>query len=293
MAEKIVKNVENLSLDETKKKILEPVNDLKKKLDEDCFDERQRLDGCSFTNGFLIESLRTNDQDFIEKYGKRPVKNITSTIVSKGKGFVSIILKCTVHFVDSSSDSDIYTTVLKVPGTESMDEAFGEIADFGKDFLHRLVKIHETEIKFYNEIALFCSDGVPIPKVNKTLPWIPGEQQGMIHMEDLSGCAKSINIMDSLNVRQVENIVSGLANLHKNGLINKSKMVLDNDKTFVIEMLQTFLPKVPLFIKSFLELANNDEFFTKMFSKYEKLILNVDFYIYASFDAWKDLKMEP
>uniref|UniRef100_A0AC34R8G3 Uncharacterized protein n=1 Tax=Panagrolaimus sp. JU765 TaxID=591449 RepID=A0AC34R8G3_9BILA len=55
---------------------LKLVNDFTKKIDGDCFDEWQKIEGSTYTNGFLIESLRSNDQEFIEKHGKHPVKKV-------------------------------------------------------------------------------------------------------------------------------------------------------------------------------------------------------------------------
>lgn len=75
MAEIVVEPVENLSIEN---KLLKSklVNGLTKKLDQDLFDEWKILKG-TFTAGFLIESLRQNDSEFIEKYGNRCVKDVS------------------------------------------------------------------------------------------------------------------------------------------------------------------------------------------------------------------------
>uniref|UniRef100_A0AC34QCV6 CHK kinase-like domain-containing protein n=1 Tax=Panagrolaimus sp. JU765 TaxID=591449 RepID=A0AC34QCV6_9BILA len=292
MAEEIVKNVEELKLNEPKKNVLEPVNGLTKRIDGDCFDEWKKLESCSFTNGFLIESLRSNDHEFIEKHGKRGVKNVSSYDISKGKGFASIILKCTIYFLDSTSDSDVYTTVLKIPGMEFLSEIMPDMSILGNDFAVKMAKIHQTEIKFYNDFAKFFAD-VPISKVYKTLPWIPGQKQGVIHMEDLSIHAKTIDIMESLNIPQVENIVTLLVNFHSDYLLNKSKIIHENDEKSAHEMMAGFMPMMIAGNKNILEMSKNDEFCTKFFNKYEKLIGNADFHLYLYLDSWKDLKIEP
>ena len=60
-----------------KLKNLKPVNGLTKKIVGDVFDEWKKLDGHSFTIGFLIESLRTNDEEYKKLHGNRPVKDVS------------------------------------------------------------------------------------------------------------------------------------------------------------------------------------------------------------------------
>ena len=55
---------------------LKLVNGLKKRVNGDL------LDGHSFTIGFLIESLRINDEEYKRLHGNRPVKNVSSKITS-------------------------------------------------------------------------------------------------------------------------------------------------------------------------------------------------------------------
>ncbi|KAE9545890.1 hypothetical protein FO519_010898, partial [Halicephalobus sp. NKZ332] len=54
---------------------LKAVNGLTKKVAEDSFDEWKRLAGHSFTAGFVIESLRTNDELYKKLHENRPVKD--------------------------------------------------------------------------------------------------------------------------------------------------------------------------------------------------------------------------
>lgn len=62
-----------------KLKSLKPVNGLTKRIVGDMFDEWKRLDKHSFTIGFLIESLRTNDDEYKRSHGNRPVKDVSLT----------------------------------------------------------------------------------------------------------------------------------------------------------------------------------------------------------------------
>ena len=55
---------------------LKLVNGLTKRVDGDVFDEWKRIDGHSFTAGFLVESLRSNDEEYKKLHGNRPVKDV-------------------------------------------------------------------------------------------------------------------------------------------------------------------------------------------------------------------------
>uniref|UniRef100_A0AC34RA84 Uncharacterized protein n=1 Tax=Panagrolaimus sp. JU765 TaxID=591449 RepID=A0AC34RA84_9BILA len=230
---------------------LKLVNDFTKKIDADCFDEWQKLESSTYTNGFLIESLRSNDQEFIEKHGEHPVKKVDAVDISKGKGFVSIVVKCTIFFVNESIPP--YTTILKIPGTESFDEAFGQQVSEDLNFGEKLVEAHNTECHFYEYVAPKLSN-VPFPKAFKTLPCIPGKEQGVLHMEDLSTRAKTTCLSDSLSVAQIDDIVKHLAHLHKESLLldEKVEMKINSD------MANNTLKMIGSSLDKFLDLTDND-----------------------------------
>ena len=45
--------------------------------------------------------------------------------VSEGKGMFSVVLKCELTFEDSINESDVYTTIIKIPSTGKW-ESLGE-----------------------------------------------------------------------------------------------------------------------------------------------------------------------
>ena len=82
---------------------MEAVNGLTKKVPGDLFDEWKRLAGHSFTAGFVIESLRTNDTVYKKLHGDRPIKDVSFLRswlinllfwVSKSRKFGNKIAKC-------------------------------------------------------------------------------------------------------------------------------------------------------------------------------------------------------
>uniref|UniRef100_A0AC34PXG3 CHK kinase-like domain-containing protein n=1 Tax=Panagrolaimus sp. JU765 TaxID=591449 RepID=A0AC34PXG3_9BILA len=267
------------------------MNDLTKKIFGDCFDENQKLADGIFTNGFLIESLRTNDSDFIQIHGKRPVKNITSFDVSKGKGFISVVLKCTIEFVDSSSSSDVYTTILKVPGMESFTETLSDQIDSKIDFSTSFMDAHNIECDFYNIMASKLTR-ISLPKVYKTLPWIPGDDKKVIHMQDLSKCGKTIGVLDSLTIPQVRTLIRIIVEMQTDffALPNDVRMKHYINISEINACLYGMVDKA---CDKLVELSNQDSFIKKAVSKYKKISINPDFYEYCINQCWKDMDMIP
>ena len=72
---------------------MEAVNGLTKKVPGDLFDEWKRLAGHSFTAGFVVESLRANDEVYKKLHGDRPVKDVgfLKQILIKRYNFVTIM----------------------------------------------------------------------------------------------------------------------------------------------------------------------------------------------------------
>uniref|UniRef100_A0AC34FQH1 CHK kinase-like domain-containing protein n=1 Tax=Panagrolaimus sp. ES5 TaxID=591445 RepID=A0AC34FQH1_9BILA len=98
---------------------------------------------------------------------------ITVDDIAGGQGVMSEILRCTITFVDSVEPSDIYTTILKIPGTTAMFKA-NNININDDELIEKMAKpinlLHEAECKFYNNLAPILD--VPVPKVYKTVEWI-------------------------------------------------------------------------------------------------------------------------
>ena len=127
-------------------------------------------------------------------------------------------------FTDSKDASDVYTSILKIPGFASLVEtgkATGA-GDEGEKLVANYGYIHAYECSFYNDLAPFLS--IPLPKVFKTQEWIPGEQDGCIHMEDLTRRGKTLTFFDGLNLSQVKCFIRVYARLHKNILTADPKL---------------------------------------------------------------------
>uniref|UniRef100_A0A914R006 CHK kinase-like domain-containing protein n=1 Tax=Panagrolaimus davidi TaxID=227884 RepID=A0A914R006_9BILA len=179
----------------------------------------ESISGHSFTIGWLLDSLRKNDKIYQSLHGKRPVKTVSAKDVSSGKGFFSAIHRCIITFIDSVDDSDNYSTIPKIPGFTSFQEAQSQ-SDIPKELLDKSIKekcenMHKFECCFYNEISEILD--APVPKVYKTVEWIlEAKQEGCIHMEDLTLRGKSISFFDNINLSQIKYFIQILARMHKN-----------------------------------------------------------------------------
>ena len=153
---------------------------------------------------------------------------VTASDISKGKGFVSEVLRCIIYFVDSTSKSNIYTTILKIPGLESMissNENGGTKFPVHDDkFINHLTECHQTEADFYKYLSKTLD--IPVPYVFKTLPWKIGESQGLIHMEDMTGKGKSLPIGDALTIPQIKEVTRHLAHMHRKTLTSEDEEFL-------------------------------------------------------------------
>ena len=150
---------------------------------------------------------------------------MTALDISNGVGIVSEVLRCTVHFVDSSSESDTYTTILKIPGMESMtaiNESGGTKFPLHEEkFINKLIECHQTEVDFYEHICKYID--MPAPRVFKTLPWEIGQREGVIHMEDMVGKGKPCSINETLTIPQIKEVVKHLVHMHRKVLTLEDK----------------------------------------------------------------------
>lgn len=77
MATAVENELKSIVPEKDKLDALKSVNGLAKRVVGDLFDEWKRLSGHSFTAGFLIESLRSNDEEYKKLHGNRPVKDVS------------------------------------------------------------------------------------------------------------------------------------------------------------------------------------------------------------------------
>ena len=152
---------------------------------------------------------------------------MTGSDVSKGKGFVSEVLRCIISFVDSTSESDIYTTILKIPGFESMEavnkSGGANLPVHDDKFRQKMFTFHQTEVDFYEHLVKTLD--IPVPRVFKTLPWKLGEAEGVVHMEDMTGKGKQLDLSESLTIPQIKVLVKHLAHMHR-------KVLTSDDEEF-------------------------------------------------------------
>uniref|UniRef100_A0A914YEM6 Uncharacterized protein n=1 Tax=Panagrolaimus superbus TaxID=310955 RepID=A0A914YEM6_9BILA len=140
----------------------------------DVVDLTQSISGHTITVGWLLESLRENDKIFQTLHGQRFVKKFDAIDVSGGHGIMSEIIRCTLLFTDSIDETDVYTTILKIPGTAALFKANSTSENNDDELMQKMIKpiidVHRAECKFYNSLAPILD--VPVPKVYKTLDWI-------------------------------------------------------------------------------------------------------------------------
>lgn len=73
--------------------------------------------------------------------------------------------------------------------------------------------LHQTETEFYSYLAGTLD--IPCPKVFKTLPWVPGKSQGVLHMEDMTRKGVTTGFYPSVNIAQIKEVVKYLAHMHR------------------------------------------------------------------------------
>uniref|UniRef100_A0AC34RJE7 CHK kinase-like domain-containing protein n=1 Tax=Panagrolaimus sp. JU765 TaxID=591449 RepID=A0AC34RJE7_9BILA len=271
---------------------------------KDSVDVSKKLGKTNFTAGFLLESLRENDEKFKKLHGDKSVIDIEAEDVSEGKGFVAVVLLCKVKFEEP--DSEVYTTVLKIPGTESYVAAFEDSGNDeskpDKELLYRLADLHNLECEFYSRWAPVLE--IPIPKVYKTHHWIIGKEEGVLHMEDLTRKGKTMERYTSLNLTQIRNITKQLAHMHKIRNITKHlahmhKVTIATthswrNKFYIRESKFEETSKlIDSAFDKFLKLTDDAHFYEPLFKKYRKFATNVDMHRYIYVDSWKEADMPP
>uniref|UniRef100_A0AC34FY00 CHK kinase-like domain-containing protein n=1 Tax=Panagrolaimus sp. ES5 TaxID=591445 RepID=A0AC34FY00_9BILA len=267
---------------------------------EDIVDGKEPIGGSSFTFEWLLKSLRENDKEFQKSHGSRSVKEISAADISKGKGFASKIYKCVLTFVDSKDASDVYTTILKVPGFESYQETHkasgGEKYWENDSAIKSLIGVHNVECEFYENVAKLLD--APIPKVYKTQTWEPENHEGCIHMEDLSLKGKTQLYFENVNLTIVKSVIRELAHIHKNilsvnpnlwqGKYLKNQMLMANTAKKTWPMIEPFLQKsrreseIRPLIEKYQKFAESEEFygyvFTESYKSFKPVIVHGDFH---------------
>uniref|UniRef100_A0AC35G3M9 CHK kinase-like domain-containing protein n=1 Tax=Panagrolaimus sp. PS1159 TaxID=55785 RepID=A0AC35G3M9_9BILA len=220
------------------------------------FEVHDKLCDTEFTIGWLLDSLGTNDEKFAKSHGHRKISNVSARDISGGKGMFSIVLKCEISFQDSKDEKDIYTTIVKIPGSyvfDEMNEKGGEDAPKAENL--NIPEMHTTEVNFYN----IFKNKIPkiLPTVYFTQLWIPGKHQGCLHMEDLSKRGAGLNFYDCLNHAQIKSIIRGMAYFHKELLCCDEKS-WRGKFPIKIEMYENLDRFVEMFSKTFKGYLKND-----------------------------------
>uniref|UniRef100_A0A914Y320 CHK kinase-like domain-containing protein n=1 Tax=Panagrolaimus superbus TaxID=310955 RepID=A0A914Y320_9BILA len=209
--------------------------------------------------------------------------------VSEGKGFLSVVLRITLTFIDSKNLEDVYTTILKIPGIENYHQIFDKSEGFEIKYetVMKICELHNTECGFYADIAPILS--IPLPKVFSTKIWNLGKNEGCVHMEDLKDLGKVINYYDSASVEQVKNVIKHLALMHKQILTDKNQIW--KGKYLCGELAASVMLEKCL--EKFLEWCENKEPYVSYINKYKKFMLNKAFFTYALKEAPKELGIIP
>uniref|UniRef100_A0AC34G7V7 CHK kinase-like domain-containing protein n=1 Tax=Panagrolaimus sp. ES5 TaxID=591445 RepID=A0AC34G7V7_9BILA len=166
---------------------------------------------------------------------------------------MSEIIRCSLIFTDSIDQDDVYTTILKIPGTTALFKANSTSENNDDELMEKMImpiiEVHEAECKFYDNLAPILD--APVPEVYKTLDWIVGKQDGCIHMEDLTSRGKNLTFFDDINLTQVQNVIKHIAHMHKNILVTdpiiwKDKYIQDVVKPLV-EKIQKVITNIDFF----------------------------------------------
>uniref|UniRef100_A0A914Q8L0 CHK kinase-like domain-containing protein n=1 Tax=Panagrolaimus davidi TaxID=227884 RepID=A0A914Q8L0_9BILA len=256
----------------------------------DKVDVNERINGHSITVGWLLDSLRKNDKVYQKLHGNRAVKEVEAYDISGGKGFASEILRCIIKFDDSKSSTDIYSTILKIPGFESLKEGIKQSGgdstaiDSNDDKLKGFDQIHEFECDFYENLAPIFD--VPVPKVFKTMLKSDENVEGCLHMEDLTVRGKTLTFFEMLNITQVKHIIRLLAHMHKNILSVDEKLwrgkYLKNQISMV-KIIDMFKPMT----QSFLKQCKSKDQFKPLYDRCQKIAESKEFLLYLLTEDYK------
>uniref|UniRef100_A0A914PVX2 CHK kinase-like domain-containing protein n=1 Tax=Panagrolaimus davidi TaxID=227884 RepID=A0A914PVX2_9BILA len=272
----------------------------------DVVDLKKPIYGKTLNVEWLLDSLRSNDKIYQKLHGDRAVKDLENDIkslkrvtfydVSGGKGFLSVVLRCTVHFVDSTSANDVYHTILKVPGLESIEEASKksdhdmEEHSKNRDQHAFLMESHQFECDFYNTLAPILNG--PCPKVYKTEELIFGKKEGVLHMEDLTLRGKTISHFENINLSQVKSVIKAIAHMHKNILTADKALwrgkFLKNQTAFV-----DLVSALDSMIEPLVKKSKREDAFVPLIEKLRKFYSNKDYTIFAAQQSFADLGMAP
>ncbi|KAH7725943.1 Protein C04F6.7, partial [Aphelenchoides avenae] len=242
--------------------------------------EKQIADS-GLTAGWVLDILFGRSVEFREALGSGKIKDVTYADVGHGKGYMSVIYRCTVHFMHEEQKS--YNFVMKVPSTRYLDFVSDEKGDGKKRSL--LTRAHNGECEFYE---LFQDvDDVPIPKVWYTRKLDEDHSvPGVIIMEDVSARGTNPGITTSVTLEQVKNLARHLAALHKHVLCSKLNTKCAEGLAFHVEMDDMFAN----FGKKLVEM--DPETFGPLVQKLEPLG-NCEFNRYALYDRPRELGIPP
>uniref|UniRef100_A0A7E4WDC4 CHK domain-containing protein n=1 Tax=Panagrellus redivivus TaxID=6233 RepID=A0A7E4WDC4_PANRE len=178
------------------------------------FEHGKKLHDTGFSAGWLVETLRERDEEFGNICDGRDVLEVTCEYISEGKGFASLVLRCLIHFDDNS---DPYSTVLKVPGTDVCKKASKsfetDVFQVADDIIKKIRSFHDFECHFYTDLAPILD--IPVPIVHYSQPWTPFQTEGCILMEDLTKRGTTLSFFTSWNLAQTMEVVRHLAHMHK------------------------------------------------------------------------------
>uniref|UniRef100_A0AC34RM50 CHK kinase-like domain-containing protein n=1 Tax=Panagrolaimus sp. JU765 TaxID=591449 RepID=A0AC34RM50_9BILA len=253
----------------------------------------KKINGSSVTVRWVVDSLRSHDKIFIEKYGSRKIKDLTWYDASAGKAFISVVLRCTVIFEDSVDENDVYTTIVKIPGRESyvIDNDEDGITINPEDYQDKLARFHNFECAFYNNLAPILE--MPVAKTFQAKMWITDEPEGCIHMEDLTLRGKVMNYYDTLNMTQLKVVIKYVTRMQARALALDSDVwsgkYIGNQDAF--EQCAVLTKNA---LRPFKKLANEKcPPAAKLAEKYSKFLTNREFIKYAFSQSYKDLHLTP
>uniref|UniRef100_A0A914QSQ3 CHK kinase-like domain-containing protein n=1 Tax=Panagrolaimus davidi TaxID=227884 RepID=A0A914QSQ3_9BILA len=142
---------------------------------------------------------------------------------------------------------------------------------------------------FLLEIASILD--IPIPKVYKTVE-LALEQEGCIHMEDLTTRGKTMSYFESVNLTQIKYLIQKLAHMHKRLLeTDESKWknkFMKHRKGF--SEITTFFGDL---VEPFLQKCKRREAFEPFLEKYRKFAFNKDYMVYVHQQSYQDLGLKP
>ncbi|KAI6205893.1 hypothetical protein M3Y94_00843900 [Aphelenchoides besseyi] len=229
----------------------------------------------------MLRILRDNCSEFAYALKRNGVEAVDAVDICGGRGFLSHILRITVHFTNPTQSP--FAFVLKIPTTTTVD-AIVESLDNNDGSVESVAPVvpHDAECRFYAAFSNHSS-ALPLPRVYYASEKPIVGPNGAIFMEDLSNRGACVDVFDSLTEAQCTEVAESIAQLqvqYEQMEIERREAIASGQCVHTTvekqRFLDEFLSRIGDYGNDFVELVDQ-----------LKVVANVDFAQFALIDQPK------